>query len=119
MVERTSTRTEASAARARRGRVFFALAALPSLVGCASSPAPEARVEASQPPARERASIVFPMISAEPGSPQAQWLASRNDDSLTPRPEALDRTTTAWPQPDRPNERPYLPVIWSRWGRSF
>lgn len=67
---------------------------------------------------RESAATVFALIDTS-NDPQSAWLASRNDASLSPGPAHRSLPTTSWPNTGTRPELRQLPVIYSRWGRSF
>lgn len=90
------------------------------LGACASTEHAE-RYPASEPGAeapRESAATVFALVDTS-NDPQSAWLASRNDASLSPGPAHRSLPTSSWPNTGTRPESRRLPVIYSRWGRSF
>lgn len=107
----------------RRG-LPLALATLASgaLVACAPSAGStgSAALEPGLAAPRESASIVFAGAwQHEVGADQAAALATRNDANLSPGPAHRGLSTTSWPNTGTRPELRRVPVIYSRWGRSF
>jgi hypothetical protein len=61
---------------------------------------------------------VMAWTASTPG-PVAHSMAARRDAALIPAPPAPLTSTSVWPGPAVPRESRRIPIIYSRWGRSF
>lgn len=68
-------------------------------------------------PAKEPGAVMA-WTASTPG-PAAYSMSGRRDAALIPAPPAPLTSTSVWPGPVVPRESRRLPIIYSRWGRSF